>query len=128
MTLILHTDLSCQNSPAVGLAHAEVTADEWATVAHALEPRRDYLVKPFELHPGWKQPGNFTPMDHGRSSAQDRTDGIITIKISIAQDVRLHLVREEYTDDQVYADDELNNVGFYLHVQKMGSVVLQEKS
>ena len=105
MTLILQTDLSCQNSPTVGLVHAEVTAHVWAAVAYAVEPGRGYLFKPCELHPGnWKQPGNFRPMDHGRSAAQDRADGIITIKISIAQDVRLHMVREEYTDDQVHGN------------------------
>ena len=107
MTLILHTDLPCQNNPTVGLAHAEVTAHEWAAVAHALEPGRGYLVTPCELHPGnWKQPRNFRPTDHGRSAAQDRADDIITIKISIAQDMRLHMVREEYTDDQVHGNHE----------------------
>ena len=70
MTLILHTDLSCQNNPTDGLAHAEVTAHEWAAVAHALEPGRGYLVALCEPHPDdWKQHGNFRPMGHGRSAA-----------------------------------------------------------
>ena len=103
MTLILHTDLSCQNDPTVGLAHAEVTVHEWAAVAHALKPGRGYLVRLCELLPGnWKRLGNFRPTDYGRSAAQDRADGIITIKISITQDMRLHMIREEYTDDQVH--------------------------
>ena len=104
MTLILHTDLYCQNYPTVGLAHAEVT-HKWAAVAQALKPGRGYLVKLCELLPGnWKQLGNFRLTDYGRSAAQDRADGIIMIKISIAQDMRLHMIREEYTDDEVHGN------------------------